>query len=115
MPIDIDTLRRRSRQAFMGEGFYNSYNLNSNDKLQIEKKNKPNIGSSIEIEILKSSTKLLRSEIKKLKNENEELKSTLNRSREINKRILLILYDHGIMKEGSSIFSLFREVKNIII
>ena len=52
----------------------------------------------------------LRESIKKLKRENLNLTKKLNDSRKISKKLINILYEHGILDKNKSIFSLFKDV-----
>lgn len=51
-----------------------------------------------------------RHRVNKLKMENAELKESLTRSRRITKALLLVLYETGVLNEGKSVLSLFKDV-----
>jgi len=80
------------------------------DKTSLIEPNKLNFGVSPQVEALNNKVKALKAEIEKLGKENEKLKVSLNRSKEISKRLLLMLYDQGLISEGKSILSLFHDV-----
>jgi len=52
--------------------------------------------------------------IKKLKNENVALTCALQEARCMSKKLLYILYEHDIINRNQSIFSLFKEVQNLV-
>ena len=80
------------------------------DKTSLIESNKPNFGISPQVESLNNKVKALKAEIEKLDKENEKLKASLNRSKEISKRLLLMLYDQGLISKSKSVLSLFRDV-----
>jgi len=52
----------------------------------------------------------LTQKLKEVMEESEARGKSLKSSREINKTLITMLYDNGVIKEGKSIFSLFRDV-----
>ena len=55
------------------------------------------------------SNNILKKEIEELKEQNKLLQLTLTKSKEINKSLLLILFQEGIIKKNYPNFSVFKD------
>lgn len=71
---------------------------------------KPHATTVLQVETLKAKVKALKEETERLNEESAQLKASIKRAKEINKRLLLILYDQGLLNKGKSVFSLFHDV-----
>lgn len=58
---------------------------------------------------LKNKAAKLTQELKEVVEEKEAMSKSLRHSREINKALIGMLYENGVIREGKSIFSLFRD------
>ena len=80
------------------------------DRNLFDKDSTGNFKFTYKIGSLKSNIALLKNEIAMLRKQNEELTSSLNKTRTINKELLLLLYKHGILDEKQSTFTFFKDV-----
>lgn len=67
-----------------------------------------------ELETLKKKVHALKREVKVLNFENGQLSYSLRKSREINKRLFLVLNDHGMLAECLGSSAVFKEVRSCL-
>jgi len=104
--IDIVNLikQRRSREILKKSIRTNDYIFNSLLRTENEEDMEEKIIR------LKNRISTLKEDIKELDLQNKQLNNSLKKSRDINKRLLLILNDHGILAECISSSPIFKKV-----